>query len=95
LGTPLRRLDALAWRLLRLQARHGLDTATDLPLAWNVRTARDNESLHALNLLDATRARGFVAETCAMDKGYDLATIYDGCEDRNCRPIIPLRMTRT
>jgi hypothetical protein len=28
-----------------------------------------------------------------MDKGYDLATVYDGCEDRDCRPIIPLRQT--
>jgi hypothetical protein len=67
--------------------------ATDLPLAWNVRTARQNESLHALPLLDAVRARGFAAETCAMDRGYDLATVYDGCEARDCRPIIPLRQT--
>jgi hypothetical protein len=28
-----------------------------------------------------------------MDKGYDLATVYDGCEARDCRPIIPLRQT--
>jgi hypothetical protein len=68
-------------------------TATDLPLAWNVRTARENESLHALPLLDRVRERGFDAETCAMDKGYDLATVYAGCEDRDCRPIIPLRQT--
>ena len=68
-------------------------TATDLPLAWNVRTARENESLHAMPLLDATRARGFAAETCAMDKGYDLATVYGECEDRDCHPIIPLRQT--
>src|SRR5215210_7755336 len=68
-------------------------TATDLPLAWNVRTARDNESIHALPLLDTVRARGFVAETCAMDKGYDHATVYDECEARDCHPIIPLRQT--
>lgn len=68
-------------------------TATDLPLAWNVRTARENESLHALPLIDAVRERGFAAETCAMDKGYDLGSVYDGCEDRDCRPIIPLRQT--
>jgi len=29
-------------------------TATDLPIAWNVRTARDNESIHALPLVDAS-----------------------------------------
>jgi transposase len=68
-------------------------TATDLPLAWNVRTARDNESIHALPLVDACRARGFGVETCAMDKGYDLTNVYDSCEDRDCRPIIPLRET--
>ncbi len=36
-------------------------TATDLPLAWNVRTARDGEALHALPLIDKARARGFAA----------------------------------
>lgn len=28
-----------------------------------------------------------------MDKGYDLTAIYDACEHRNVRPIIPLRQT--
>jgi hypothetical protein len=68
-------------------------TATDLPLAWNVRTARDNESIHALPLLDTTIARGFAVETAALDKGYDVGPIYDGCEARGVRPIIPLRQT--
>src|SRR5204863_5758347 len=31
--------------------------------------------------------------TPQLDKGYDLATIYHGCEQRNVRPIIPLRQT--
>jgi hypothetical protein len=64
-------------------------TTTDLPLAWNVRTARDNESVHALPLLDTTTARGFAVETAARDKGYDIGPIYDGCEDRDVHPIIP------
>jgi transposase len=68
-------------------------TATDLPLAWQVRTAKDNEANHALPLLDAARARGFAAQTCAMDRGYDYAAIYDGCAERDCLPIIPLRQT--
>jgi hypothetical protein len=63
-------------------------TATDLPLAWDVRTARDNESIHALSLIDTARQRGFPVETCAMDKGYDLGPVYDGCEARDVRPII-------
>ncbi len=66
---------------------------TDLPLAWRVETARSNESTFALPLLDVAREQGFSAATCAMDKGYDLTTIYDGCEERDCRPIIPLRKT--
>ena len=28
-----------------------------------------------------------------MDKGYDASTIYDGCEARGIRPIVPLRET--
>jgi hypothetical protein len=28
-----------------------------------------------------------------MDKGYDLSGVYDACEARNIRPIIPLRET--
>jgi len=68
-------------------------TATDLPLAWNVRTARDNESVHALPLVDKAHGRGFAVETAAMDKGYDLTAIYDGCEARDVRPIIPFRQT--
>jgi hypothetical protein len=67
-------------------------TATDLPLAWNARTARDNESIHALPLIDKARERGFAVETCAMDKGYDLTTVYNGCEARDVRPIMPLQV---
>src|ERR1035437_9547513 len=70
-----------------------VDTATGLPLAWEVRTAKDAEATVALPLLDATLARGFAVETCAMDKGYDNGPIHDGCEDRDVRPIIPLRQT--
>lgn len=28
-----------------------------------------------------------------MDKSYDIRAIYEGCEDRDVRPIIPLRQT--
>jgi IS5 family transposase len=70
-----------------------VDTATGLPLAREVRTAKDAEATAALPLLDATLARGFAVETCAMDKGYDNGPIHDGCEDRDVRPIIPLRQT--
>jgi hypothetical protein len=41
--------------------------------------------------IDAVRTYGFAAETCALDKGYDLETVYGDVEARDCRPIIPLR----
>jgi hypothetical protein len=43
--------------------------------------------------LDSARERGAAVETCAMDKGYDLGQMYEACEDRGIRPIIPLRQT--
>src|SRR6266568_5259483 len=45
-------------------------TATGLPLAWRIETARSHESNYVAPLLDATRARGFSPVTCAMDMGY-------------------------
>jgi hypothetical protein len=66
-------------------------TATDLPLAWHVETARRNESLYVALLLDTLRARGFKAETCAMDKAYDNERVYSESESRDCNPIVPLR----
>ena len=62
-------------------------------MAWQVRSARANESTFAAPLLDAASAHGFAPETCALDKGYDLGSIYAACEDRGVRPIIPLRAT--
>ena len=68
-------------------------TRTGLPVAWQTRTARANESQFATPLIDAVRAQGFAAETCALDKGYDLETVYADLEARRCRPIMPLRET--
>lgn len=64
---------------------------TGLPLAWQVETARRNESLYAAPLLDAVRSRGFQPETVAMDGGYDHARVYAECAERGCAAIIPLR----
>ena len=73
---------------------------TGLPVAWQVETASTNESNFALPLLDAARERndaarerGFAIEACVMDKGYDSRFLYDGCESRDIRPIVPLRQT--
>lgn len=67
---------------------------TGLPLAWQVETGRRNESLYVAPLLDAVRARGFEAETCAMDRGYDNNRVYDECHARGIDPVIPLRKGR-
>ncbi len=66
-------------------------TRTGLPLAWSIETARRNESLYTLPLLNALRARGYRAATCAMDKRYDNDRVYGECDDLGCRLIIPLK----
>jgi hypothetical protein len=68
-------------------------TATGLPLAWTVETARDAEQTFALGLIDAAKARGFDPATAIMDKGYDTGPIHDGCMDRSICPVTPLRET--
>jgi len=44
-------------------------------------------------VLDAVLDRGFRVETLIADKGYDFNGLYDACEDRGIRPIVPLRQT--
>ena len=68
-------------------------TKTDLPIAWRTETACDSEHEHMPSLLDTVIRRGFTPSTCAMDKGYDGSAIYAACEDRDVRPVIPLKMT--
>ena len=70
-----------------------VDVATELPVAWEVRTAKDSEAVRVPDLLDATRARGFDPTTAILDRGYDHTPVYVACEDRGIRPIIPLRQT--
>ena len=69
-------------------------TRTGLPLAWQVETARRNESLYVAPLLDKLHARGFQVETCAMDKGYDNNRVFDETCERGVTPIIWLRKGR-
>jgi hypothetical protein len=68
-------------------------TATGLPLAWTVETARDAEQTFALPLIDAAHKRGFNPDTAIMDKGYDTGPIHDGCMDRGIAPVTALRET--
>jgi Transposase DDE domain len=64
---------------------------TGLPVAWQIETARRQESNFVVPLLDAAKARGFTPETCAMDKAYDNTRVYAECEERGVEPVIPLR----
>jgi hypothetical protein len=66
-------------------------TATGLPLAWQIKTAKRQESLYLAPLLDALRARGIRPETVSADKGYDNTRVYAECEERGVEPVIPLR----
>ncbi len=68
-------------------------TTTGLPVAWQVETARHSESPLVPTLLDKLTDNGFAVTTAVLDKGYDVAPVYEACEARGVRPIIPLRKT--
>lgn len=44
-------------------------------------------------LLDRLRDLRFPVEHAVLDKGYDVGPVYQDCESRSIRPIIPLRKT--
>ncbi len=68
-------------------------TATDLPVAWAVETAKAHESRLSSPLIDTAKRRGVLAATAAMDKGYDMQRVHTECAERDCLPLIPLRKT--
>jgi len=59
---------------------------TGLPVAWEVKSAREHESLSVVPLLDTLAARGFAPETAALDKGYDIGPVYEACEAAGADP---------
>jgi transposase len=68
-------------------------TGTGMPLAWDIRSGRDNEIPVAMPLLDRVQM-GHVVRSVVMDKGYDVAMLYEGCEQRGAEAIIPLKRTK-
>jgi transposase, IS5 family len=66
-------------------------TRTGLPLAWEVRTAKDTEAMAVPSLLDAVKARGFAPGTMSADKGYDYGPVHEACQGRGVAPIIARR----
>jgi hypothetical protein len=69
-------------------------TATGLPLAWRIETAKRQESLYLAPLIDTLHARGFKPETVAADTGYDNTRVFAECEQRGVEPVILLRGAR-
>jgi hypothetical protein len=67
--------------------------ATDLPVAWQVETARDSEIPLVPVLLDAATGRGFAPSVAVLDRGYDSEDTYATVESKGIRPVIPLRET--
>jgi hypothetical protein len=92
-GVTLRRFDSEGRGLLRLPPPRGGLSDDRASGRWRVETATANESPFALPLIDVAKERGFQVEACAMDKAYDNGPIYEGRENRNVRPIFPLRQT--
>lgn len=70
------------------------DTATDLPLAWTIRTAKDPELPELPGLLDDATRRGFTFDVVVCDKGYDAQSAYELIESKHARPVIPLVKTK-
>lgn len=68
-------------------------TATGLPVAWHVESANEAESLFSAPLIDVARGRGLLADTVAMDRGYDIGRVHEECAERDCLPVVPLKQT--
>lgn len=68
---------------------------TGLPLAWQIETARRNESLYVAPLIDKLHARGYKPATVACDKGYDNNRVLDEIRERGAVPIVCMRKGRT
>ena len=65
---------------------------TELPVAWEVETARTHEASLADDLLGQVRER-VAAQTATLDKGYDTQPVHDACERNGMLPVIPLKAT--
>ncbi|HEY5709058.1 MAG TPA: transposase [Solirubrobacterales bacterium] len=67
--------------------------ATGLPVSWRVEPANAFEGWQAAPLIDEARRRGAIADTAAMDRGYDTPGVHEVCAERDCLPVIPLKRT--
>jgi Transposase DDE domain/Transposase domain (DUF772) len=67
--------------------------STGLPISWRVEPANVYEGWQVPMLLDEARRRGAIADTAAMDRGYDIPGVHADCAARDCLPVIPLKRT--
>lgn len=67
--------------------------ATGLPMSWLVEPANAYEGWQVPLLLDKARQRGAIADTAALDKGYDNPGVHAVCAERDCLPVVPLKRT--
>ncbi len=66
---------------------------TGLPVSWRVEPANAYEGWQVASLLDEARRRGAIADTAALDRGYDTPGVHAVCAERDCLPVIPLKRT--
>jgi Transposase DDE domain len=59
---------AVSLRYYGYKVHCAVDTATGLPLAWEVKTARDPKIPMVSALLDSALERGFAAQVAALDR---------------------------
>ena len=67
-------------------------TQTELPLAWTVRTAAESEQEMVPPCWTRSPLAGSRPESPCWTS-YDARLIYEACEGRDMRPVIPLKMT--
>jgi hypothetical protein len=91
MGPPFVNFYPLRWWVLRVHT--AVCTATGLPLAWQVETAKDSEIPLVPTLLDMVTDRSFAPSVVVLDRGYDAKDVYTEIEGRHMRPVIPLRET--
>jgi Transposase DDE domain len=93
LGSPFINFHAIRWRILRIKVHAAVCTATGLPPAWQVETAKDSEIPLVPVLVDIMHVRDFTPGILVLDRGYDSEAVYETIEGKGMRPVIPLRQT--
>ena len=68
-------------------------TATDLPVAWSVETAKANETRFVADLIDTASGAARWPRPPRWTRATTTAASTTECTERDCLPLIPLRQT--